>query len=101
MPVSLLMAGSRMLTADVLALTTRVERQVTIRTPRARVATSVVLIEVPQFLGGVVPAGGSCLSGGIALQRGDVLQGRPGPVDVGHGVLQLRARHRLGVATRV
>src|SRR5215218_8986952 len=44
MPVSVLMAGSRMLTADVFALTTRVDRQVTRRTPRARVVMSVVLI---------------------------------------------------------
>lgn len=35
-PVSSLMAGSRMLTAEVLALTTRVDKQVAARTPLAR-----------------------------------------------------------------
>ena len=35
MPVSALMAGSRMLTADVLAFTTKVDRQVAARTPPA------------------------------------------------------------------
>ena len=52
MPVSALMAGSRMLTADVLALTTSVDRHVTMRTPRARVATSVLLIGTLTFAEG-------------------------------------------------
>src|SRR5687768_15815142 len=44
MPVSALMAGRRMLTADVFALTTSVDRQVTSRTPRAPRLASVLLI---------------------------------------------------------
>src|SRR3954453_7256810 len=47
MPVSALMAGSRMLTADVFALTTSVDRQVTINTPRAARLASVPVISVP------------------------------------------------------
>ena len=43
-PVSSLIAGSRMLTAEVLALTTSVERQVAARTPPARVVTSTSLM---------------------------------------------------------
>src|SRR4051812_7704553 len=46
MPVSSLIAGSRMLTADVFALTTSVDRQVTASTPRAPATTEVSLIEV-------------------------------------------------------
>src|SRR6478735_6097839 len=41
------MAGSRMLTADVFALTTRVDRQVTARTPRAPATTEVSLTGCP------------------------------------------------------
>ena len=44
MPVSVLMAGSRMLTAEVFALTTNVDRQVTTRTPRAPATAVVSLI---------------------------------------------------------
>src|SRR5262245_15926786 len=48
MPVSSLIAGSRMLTADVLAFTTRVDRQVTARTPAVRepVAGALTLIRM-------------------------------------------------------
>jgi hypothetical protein len=42
-PVSSLIAGSRMLTADVLAFTTRVDRQVAAKTPPLRVVVSVVI----------------------------------------------------------
>ena len=41
-PVSSLIAGNRMLTADVLAFTTKVDRHVTAKTPRAREAAGVV-----------------------------------------------------------
>ena len=44
MPVSWLIAGSRMLTADVFALTTSVERQVAASTPPVLAAIWVVLI---------------------------------------------------------
>ncbi len=47
MPVSSLMAGSRMLTADVFALTTSVDRHVTARTPPAREVVPVPLIQLP------------------------------------------------------
>jgi hypothetical protein len=40
MPVSELIAGSRMLTAEVLALTMNVDRQVTARTPPAAAAVA-------------------------------------------------------------
>jgi hypothetical protein len=42
MPVSALIAGSKMLTADVLALTTRVDKQVAAKTPLVRVFVSVL-----------------------------------------------------------
>ena len=42
-PVSSLMAGSRMLTAEVLALTTRVDKQVAANTPLVRVFVSEVI----------------------------------------------------------
>jgi hypothetical protein len=38
------MAGSKMLTAEVLALTTRVDRHVATRTPLVRVAVSVLKV---------------------------------------------------------
>ena len=43
-PVSALMAGSRMLTAEVLALTTSVDRQVAARTPPARAVAACVAV---------------------------------------------------------
>jgi hypothetical protein len=49
-PVSSLMAGSKMLTAEVLALTTRVDRHVAARTPLVRVATSV--LKVSEWIAG-------------------------------------------------
>ena len=47
MPVSSLMAGSRMLTAEVLAFTTNVERQVAASTPPVRVADVAVTTPLP------------------------------------------------------
>src|SRR5919107_1171037 len=45
------MAGSRMLTAEVLALTTRVDRQVAARTPLARVVVPVSVIRSSVWIG--------------------------------------------------
>ena len=53
-PVSALIAGSRMLTADVLALTTKVDRQVAASTPRA--AESAERGTVPDWFGSADPA---------------------------------------------
>jgi hypothetical protein len=44
------MAGSKMLTAEVLGLTTRVDRHVAARTPLVRVATSV--LKVSEWIAG-------------------------------------------------
>ena len=55
-PVSSLIAGSRMLTADVFALTTSVDRHVTARTPLAPATAVVSLIRSPQLLVGASPA---------------------------------------------
>ena len=58
MPVSWLIAGSRMLTADVFALTTSVERQVAASTPPVLAAVWAVLIAV--LAGRAVSRCGGC-----------------------------------------
>src|SRR6476469_2232499 len=56
MPVSSLIAGNRMLTADVLAFTTRVDRHVTAKTPRACEAEAAgVVSALPEPAKGSVP----------------------------------------------
>lgn len=56
MPVSALMAGRRMLTAEVLAFTTKVDRQVAASTPPARAAVSAAACpELPDPADELVP----------------------------------------------